>query len=515
MGELVLTYDIGTTGNKCTIFDTAGETLASVTVAYGTEYPRPGWSQQNAEDYWDSVVRGTRELVRVAPELAADVCGIGLSGHMNGMLPVDGGGNALFPEIIHSDNRSASLCNGIRKEIGDDEFFGITGNRIDSHLSLPKMLWFRDNHRSLYEKTAWFLQSKDYIAGRLTGKFGKTDFSDASLTCVLDLRKKKWSSRILKACSLDGDKMPELLSSHDRVGELSSEAAGLLGLVQGIPVFAGGGDASCSARGAGVSDYFTAQNYIGSSSWISVLSAEPLMDSRRRIQNFYDIDGKSMNVCGTVQSAGIALDWMMKELAAGGDELPSYRSVEALAGRVPPGSSGIFFIPYMMGERTPHWNPSLKGGFVGLSLIHTREDMIRAVFEGVALALRDVLEVFKENGLCVEELALSGGGALSPFWNRMMSSIYGRPVKISSSPKQATSLGAAMAAAVGAGLFPDYKSAASLVQFDRNYEPDPDHSPVYEHVFREYQSLYEPYAVLSGELTRYQNTFFEGEKNEP
>ena len=513
MGDLILTYDIGTTGNKCTIFDTAGKTLASVTVAYGTEYPRPGWSQQNAEDYWSSVVRGTNELVREYPELSSDVCCIGLSGHMNGMLPVDRAGNALIPEIIHSDNRSAGHCDLIRREIGDDEFFEITGNRIDSHLSLPKMLWFRDNHRSLYKKTAWFLQSKDYIAGRLTGCFGKTDLSDASLTCVLDLRNKCWSDRILTACSLDGDKMPELLSSHDRVGVLTAEVSGLLGLTQGIPVFAGGGDASCSARGAGVSDYSTAQNYIGSSSWISVLSAQPLIDSRRRIQNFYDIDGKSMNICGTVQSAGIALDWMMKELTGYSGQMPSYREVEVAADTSPPGSSGVFFIPYLMGERTPHWNPALKGGFVGLSLIHRREDMIRAVFEGVALALRDVLEVFKENGLSVQELALSGGGAMSPFWNRMMSSIYGRPVKIPSSPKQATSLGAAIAAAVGAGLFPDYESAASLVQFERNYSLDSEQSAVYEHVFREYQSLYEPYASLSGELTRYQNKFFEGVKN--
>ena len=193
MGDLILTYDVGTTGNKCTIFNSSGETLASNTVAYDTEYPRSGWSQQNADDYWDSVVRGTNHLVREFPELAADICCIGLSGHMNGMLPVDREGNALIPEIIHSDNRSAGFCDFIRKEIGDDEFFEITGNRIDSHLSLPKMLWFRENHPDLYKKTAWFLQSKDYIAGRLTGSFGKTDLSDASLTCVLDLRKKSWS----------------------------------------------------------------------------------------------------------------------------------------------------------------------------------------------------------------------------------------------------------------------------------------------------------------------------------
>ena len=427
---------------------------------------------------------------------------------MNGMLPVDGEGNPVFPEIIHSDNRSASFCSYIRERIDDWSFYEITGNRIDSHLSLPKILWFRENRSLEYSRTRWILQSKDFVAGKLTGEWGYTDFSDASLTCVLDLKKKQWSPVILKEMGLDEKKFPRLLHSHDRVGNLMNTAAELLGLPAGIPVFAGAGDAACSAGGAGIADYSTAQNYIGSSSWISVLAPEPLEDKGRRIQNFYDLDGESINVCGTVQCAGIAIDWMMKELAGYEEGAFDYGKVEDLAGLSPPGSSGIFFLPYLMGERTPHWSADLKGSFLGLTLSHNKKDLYRAVMEGVALALKDVIQVFHENRIALKDLSLTGGGALSPFWNRMMSNIYGYPVKVPDAPKQATSLGAAIAAGVGAGIFDSYESAAGMVRFDREIQPDAEESRTYERVHRVFHDIYEKYEPLSVSLAAYQKDVF-------
>ena len=505
MQEYILTYDIGTTGNKCTVFNRNGKSLASVTIPYETEYLRPGWAQQNPEHYWESVLQGTQQLSREFPEMVEAVSCIGLSGHMNGMLPIRRDGTPAFPEVIHSDNRSAPFCSRIRERIDDKSFYGITGNRIDAHLSLPKMLWFKESYPGLYKDTAWFLQSKDFIAGRLTGHYGSTDYSDASLTCVLDLNRKVWSERIMEETGLNREKLPSLLHSHDRAGTLDPGLARKLGLKGGIPVFAGGGDASCSARGAGIGDYSTAQNYIGSSSWISVLSPEPMVDEKRRVQNFFDLDGENINVCGTVQCAGIALDWMMQEIAEqreGGEF--DYREVEALASCSTPGASGLFFIPYLMGERTPHWNPCLKGGFVGLSLNHKREDLVRAVFEGIAYALKDVLNVFIENGTDVEDLSLTGGGALSPFWNQMMSSIYGRPVKKPDSPKQATSLGAAMAAGVGAGFYDSYKEAAGIVNFCNPIIPEKETVELYKRAWEIFYKLYAPYEDLSGILAEYQ-----------
>ncbi|MDC7239705.1 MAG: FGGY family carbohydrate kinase [Spirochaetales bacterium] len=498
MSDTILTFDIGTTGNKCTLFDTRGRALASATIPYETEYPMAGWAQQDPEAYWDSVVTGMSRLSQEYPQHTGRVSCIGLSGHMNGMLPISAAGEPVFPEIIHSDSRSDSYCSSIRERINDDEFFRITGNRIDSHLSLPKMLWFKDSYPELYKKTAWIIQSKDFIAGRLTGCWGSTDYSDASLTCVLDLKERDWSDRILKETGLNGKKMPRLLSSHEMVGTLNREAASLLGLKEGIPVFAGGGDASCSARGAGIADCSTAQNYIGSSSWISVLSPQPLLDRGRRIQNFYDLDGKHINVCGTVQCAGIALDWMMNEISGGSCD---YRAVEAEAAQSPPGAEGLYFIPYFMGERTPHWNSNLKGSFLGLSLNHKNRDMIRAVFEGIAFALKDVVSVFEENGIEIAELSLTGGGALSPFWNGMMSSIYGKPVKIPHAPKQATSLGAALAAGVGCGIFGSYEAAAEVVQFERSASPVEADKEKYRNIYAGYRKLYPAYKALSDVLS--------------
>ena len=371
MQEYILTYDIGTTGNKCTVFNRNGKSLASVTIPYETEYLRPGWAQQNPEHYWESVLQGTKQLSREFPEMVEAVSCIGLSGHMNGMLPVRRDGTPAFPEVIHSDNRSASFCSRIRERIDDRSFYEITGNRIDAHLSLPKMLWFKEIHPNLYKKTAWFLQSKDFIAGRLTGNYGSTDYSDASLTCVLDLNRKVWSERIMEETGLNREKLPCLLHSHDPVGTLDPVLARELGLKGGIPVFAGGGDASCSARGAGIGDYTTAQNYIGSSSWISVLSPEPMVDEKRRVQNFYDLDGENINVCGTVQCAGIALDWMMQEIAEqreGGGF--NYREVEALASCSPPRRIGTVFHPLSDGGENPPLEIFLKRWFCG-SLSHS------------------------------------------------------------------------------------------------------------------------------------------------
>jgi xylulokinase len=520
---ILLTFDIGTTGNKCSLFSSDGRALASVTVPYPTFYSRSGWAEQEPEDYWRSTVTGTKLLGERYPEYLKRVVGIGLSGHMNGMLPVDGAGQPLYREIIHADSRSEPQCRYIRERIAEDEFFRITGNRIDSHLSLPKVLWFRDEHPDLYRKTAAVLQSKDFTAGRLVGRMGTTDLSDASLTCALDISRKSWSSELLQELGLDMEKFPVILLSQDIVGGLCTEAAHLLGLPEGLPVTAGGGDAACSTRGAGVNDYTTAMNCIGSSSWISLLAAEPLLDAGMRIQNFYDIDGESCTICGTVQSAGSVVDWMADALVADvemadalkkpeglskgpgsreGHDSRHYRYFEKLASQSPPGANGLVLLPYFMGERTPHWNQDLKGSFIGLSPGHTRRDMARAVYEGVGFALRDVLQVFVENNLSVNELVLTGGGALSRFWNQLLSSLFGRPIKVPSYPKQATSLGAATAAMVGLGMYRSYAEAAGTMQYPVLFSPDAADTQAYDTLFTRYQAIYPAYAALCAALNK-------------
>lgn len=502
--EVILTYDIGTTGNKCSLITSAGRVVGSVTVAYPTDYPRPGWAQQNPADYWKSAVTGTRQLKERFGDSFSHIAGIGLSGHMNGMIAVDRSGLPLYPEIIHADSRSSSKVSWVTERIDEHSFFCITGNRVDPHLGLTKILWFKDHYPDLYRRTASFIQSKDFIVAKLTGGAGhSTDYSDASLMCAFDLSKKTWSKELINLLDLDLEKFPDLSGSSEIVGTLSAEAAGLLRLPVGLPVAAGGGDAACSTRGAGVADRQTAMNCIGSSSWISLLSEKPLLDAGMRIQNFYDIDGVSNTICGTVQSAGIAIDWAVDLLGTLSGEERDYRLFEQLAGESKPGADGLFFIPYLMGERTPHWNQDLKGGLIGLTLGHGRIETSRAVLEGVAFALRDVLAVFRENQFSIDHLILSGGGAVSPFWNQMLSTILDSRVTAAAEAKQTTSLGAAIAALVGLGIYDSFDTAAGNIALGGSWNPEKSEAAEYSILFAVYQELYDSYAALCSILSKH------------
>ncbi len=496
MKNLILTYDIGTTGNKCTIFESSGRALCARTVSYESLYPRPGWSEQRPGDFWDSVVAGTRALFKETEIDPAHIAVIGLSGHMNGCLPVDKNGNALYNDILHSDSRSLEECKTITEAYTEKEYYEITGIRLDPHYTLPKILWLKNNYPDIYRDTAFFLASKDYIAYKLTGNLGITDYSDASMTAMLDIKNRRWSGELLGALGVDTAKLPVLKRSYDLAGYLTGEAAGLLGLVQGTPVVTGGGDGACATKGAGVMRKLQAYNYIGSSSWICLLNDKPILDKDARIFNFYDLDGENCNICGTIQCATISYDWVlnnigkyeMEEAKANGTNV--FDNIDSIAAQVPAGSNGVFFLPYLMGERSPIWDENTKGGFVGFTLFNKREDLFRATYEGIAYALRSVLEVYEENGLTPDQLTLIGGGAKSGLWNSIMSNIYDKKLMIHKNPREATSLGAAVAAGVGVGIFKDFDEAAGMVEFERTVVPEEEAVKLYKKHYKIYKSMY-------------------------
>ncbi len=502
----ILTYDIGTTGNKCTVFDSIGQEVMATTVPYDTIFPKPGWSEQDPHDFWQSVVTGTRVLIdRVGLE-PRGIAVIGISGHMNGCIPIDKKGNALYNNIIHSDCRTQSQCAFIQGNIDFDSFYQITGNRIDPHYTLPKVLWLKENHPEIYHQTRYFINTKDYISYCLTGNLGITDYSDASLTCMLDLTTGDWAYDMLKYLGLDAGKLPSLHSSNEIAGGLSKEAADLLGLIPGTPVTVGGGDGACATRGSGVKNPGDTYNYFGSSSWIANLSDSPILDKDARIFNYFDLDGKHMIVCGTVQSAAASYNWAMDMLGQNSNDLlhdpqKFYDKMEALARNAPIGSNGLFFLPYLMGERTPLWDPNTRGAFVGFTLYHNRSDMVRSVYEGVAYALRSVLDVFRENQANIHDMILIGGGAKSRLWNEMLCNIFNIPVKVHSSPGVATSLGAAIAAGVGVGIFKDYESAVEPL-FSRQYSPDESENSEYERHYDIYKSIYPGLKPVYNEIVK-------------
>ncbi|MDR2631865.1 MAG: hypothetical protein LBC60_13170 [Spirochaetaceae bacterium] len=490
MNQGILVYDIGTTSVKSAVFDLSGFPAASVSAPYKTEFPRPGWAEQDPEQFWAAAVTGTRELFARPEAASREIVALGLTGHMNGCLPVDAEGNPTYPELIHADSRSGVQSARVRGLLGEDYLYRETANRTDEHLSLPKILWLRDEQEEAFKRTAWFLNAKDYLRFKLTGILGYTDFSDASLTGAFNLEKRDWSWDIIDALGLPRDRFPSVGSSIEAGGVLGKEAAAVLGLPQGIPVSLGGGDASCATRGSGILVGGGAYISLGSSAWVSRLFPSPVPDPKRRIQNFFDLDGRSCNVCGTLQSAGIAVDWALGMLRTGSEAM-DYRQVEGDLEAIPPGSEGVIFLPYLMGERTPHWDASARGMFIGLSLSSSAKTLLRSVYEGTAFGLKEIIDIYGDMGAPIDSLILLGGGIRSTFWRRIICDVIGKPMRVHPFPTHAISLGAAMAAGVAAGIWPNLEEAPGVGALNgEGLTPDPEKTAVYAGYSALYREIY-------------------------
>lgn len=497
--DLILTCDAGTSAVKCSLFTAEGSVLHALRGEYPTVFPKPGWSEQDSQVIWEATARCIQELTQSVDP--ARIACVGLSGTMNGCIPVDADGNALHANIIHSDSRAFAEIDDIARVISPADFYRLTGNRLDNHYTLPKILWFRKNRPELYEKTRWWLNTKDYLYGRLTGHFGVTDYSDASLTIALDIAKGRWAKDMLTALRIDPQCMPEIRKGHDVTGCVSKETAALTGLLEGTPVSVGGGDGACAARGAGVCRPGSAYACLGSSSWVSQMTDSPVIDKNARIFNYLDMDGRSNHTCGTIQCGGDAFNWANANLLSGSGAEQSIEETEALARSIAPGAEGVYYLPTLMGERTPYWDPNTRGCLMGFTLYHNRAHIARAVYEGIAYALNSCAGVMRECGLPVQDLMLTGGGAKSRLWPDVMAAIFGVETKVHAQPGEATSLGAAIAAGVGVGLFDSYESAAAMVKAKSHHpvnagwaEEYKKHFPVYAKMYNQLKPLFDEIA---------------------
>ena len=485
--DLLLTCDAGTTGCKCTVFNAEGEAVCSVRRAYPTEYPRPNWSEQDPKVIVEAVFDGIRELLQQVS--AQRIACVGLSGTMNGCIPVDEDGNVLHHNIIHSDTRTEKQVEEIGRVISEKDFYELTGNRMDTHYTLPKILWIKENCPEVYAKTRWWLNTKDYIYGCLTGRFGYTDYSDASLTIALDIKNRCWADDLLKELGTDPARMPRLLAGHDIKGRITRDVYHATGLITGTPVAIGGGDGACTARGAGVVNTGSGYTYIGSSAWVSQIKSTPVFDEQQRIFNYLDMDGQSYHVCGTVQCGAAAFDWAVRNLLGGGEGSMEISRVENMARQIPCGAEGVLFLPTLMGWRTPYWDANTRGTLLGFTLYHDQRHIARAVYEGIAFALNNCVEVMKECDAPINSMMLTGGGARSGLWPDMLSAMYGLETRVHKTPGETTSLGAAIAAGVGVGLFAGYEEAAGVVEA-RSVHP----------VNRQWQEAYERYYPLYAQI---------------
>ncbi len=486
--DLILTCDTGTTGCKCTVFNPRGEALFSVRRDYPTAYPHPNWAEQDPDAILAAMIDGIRELLmQVSPQRIACV---GLSGTMNGCIPVDAEGKVLYPNIIHSDSRTEAQVEQILKVVPFEDFYRLTGNRADTHYTLPKILWLKQHAPDVHRRARWYLNIKDYLYGSLTGRFGYTDYSDASLTIALDINKREWATDLLTELGLDAARMPAILKGHDVRGKITREVYRQTGLLPGTPVAIGGGDGACTTRGSGVSEPGSAYCYIGSSAWVAQLLDHPLLDPKARVFSWLDMNGEDYHVCGTVQCGAAAFDWCLKNLLGGHEQSADISIVENMARQIAPGAEGVLFLPTLMGWRTPYWDPNTRGCLMGFSLYHDQRHIARAVYEGIAFALNACAEVMTECDAPVRSLMLTGGGARSGLWPDIIASVFGLTAQVHRTPGETTSLGAAIAAGVGVGLFKSYGDAAGMVTARSTHPVNPQWREAYEKVYAVYKDIY-------------------------
>ncbi|MEI3606464.1 xylulokinase [Pseudogracilibacillus sp. SE30717A] len=469
--QLILAHDIGTSGNKATLFNRYGEIIASETFSYQTYYMDSNHVEQNANDWWEAVCITSKSIMKAAKVTREGIACITFSGQMMGVVPVDKNANALRRAIIWADTRADEIIKRILEENDLNTLYRLTGNRVSSNYSAAKIGWLKQYEPTTYRGTYKFLQAKDFLVAKLTGRFA-TDYSDASGTNLLDIEEKQWSSELIDIFQLEDEKLPEILSSTTVAGFVHRKAAEKTGLAEGTPVVMGGADGSCAAMGAGVLEEGDIFNYIGSSSWISLASNRPFFDGDMVTFNFVHVDESKYTPIGTMQTAGSAIDWFTNHLYQEMKEGNLYEQMNSEASSSEIGANGLMFMPYLLGERSPWWNPEVRGAFLGLSINHTRYDMARAVLEGVSYNLKVIFDTFKHKKDNINEMWLFGGGANSELWCQMLADMYDMNIKVPYQVDETTSMGAAIVGGVGVGLLKDFTVAKDWCKTRAEYEPE-------------------------------------------
>lgn len=505
MKNYIIAHDLGTTGNKATLYDPQGKLVGSAFYAYGTAFPQTSWAEQDPQDWWQAICVSTRQLLGKTGAKPDEIACVTFSGQMMGCVPVDQNALPLRTAIIWADQRAVEQERWVGERISPQDIYRISGHRLSASYSLQKILWLRDNQPEIFRSAHKFLHAKDAMVARMTGSF-VTDVSDASGMNLYDLSARCWSDRILEAVKLDKSRLPQVHRAIDVVGEVLPSVADEIGVAAGTPVVIGGGDGPCAAAGSGVVAQGSAYNYIGSSSWIAVASLSPVLDPQCKTVTFEHIVPGMYSPNGTMQAAGASYQWMRDQLCGLEAEqarlsaASPYEQMNAVAASSPPGANGLVFLPYLMGERSPRWNPKARGAFIGLTIRHTRADLIRAVLEGVTMNLRLILTALQSHGVQVEAMRLIGGGARGRFWNQMMADIYGLPVYRMTILEEATSMGAAMAGGIGVGLFPDFSVSQQMNPVAEVFEPDPTARQVYEQAFPLFEACYQALEPVYNQL---------------
>lgn len=491
----VIGIDLGTSGTKTVLFDEHGGIIASALVEYPMAQPQNGWAEQEPSDWWNASVTTIREIIEKGGVNAEDIVSLGISGQMHGLVMLDEKNEVIRPSIIWCDQRTAKECEEIEARVGKERLIEITANPALTGFTASKILWVRNNEPENFKKCAHILLPKDYVRFMLTGEYA-TEVSDASGMQLLDIGARAWSDEVLEKLEIDKTLLGKVYESPEITGYITEDAVALTGLKKGTIVVGGAGDNAAAAIGTGTVNDGDAFTTIGTSGVVFAHTKEMSIDPKGRVHTFCCAVPGEWHVMGVTQGAGLSLKWFRDNFCADIIETAKkegknpYKVMDDMAEEAGISARKLLFLPYLMGERTPHLDPNARGAFFGLSAIHERGDMIRAIMEGVSYSLKDCLTVLEEMGVRPAHMLACGGGGTSVLWRQMLADIYGMDVSTVDS-KEAPALGVAILAMVGAGIYSSVPEACErILRLNTTTAPIADHSEQYAKVYALYRALY-------------------------
>jgi xylulokinase len=498
----LLGIDLGTTGVKAALFGADdGQVISSAFFEYPLYHPQPGWAEQNPRDWWEATIAAIRACLAAAVlqgVMPADVSGAGLSGQMHGVVLLDEQSMVLRPCIIWADQRSEAQCRWMTERVGAERLIDYVSNPALPGFSAPKALWVRDNEPEIFARARTLLLPKDYIRFLLTG-VKAMEISDAAGTCLLDVKRGEWSREVLDAIGFEPSLLPPVVPADAIGGTITAEVARLTGLIEGTPVAGGGADNACGAVGNGVVRAGLALVSIGTSGVVLAHTDAPQVDRSGpvpRVHTFNHAVPDAWYLMGVTQGAGLSLRWVRDNIGLPEMALERWSGVDAYvtlgkeAELVPPGSDGLLFLPYLQGERTPHLDAYARGGWIGLTASHNRRHLVRSVLEGVAFSLKDCFAIIQEQGLALEQVRATGGGAKSPLWRQIIADVLGVEL-VTTNASEGPAFGAALLAGVASGVYSSVQEACdATVHVIERTEPQQQNAAVYARMYEQYRALY-------------------------
>ncbi len=499
MGYL-LGIDIGTSGTKTVLFDYFGNTAASAVSEYALYQPNNGWAEQHPEDWWQAVVQTIRSVLAASGVKPSEVKGVGLSGQMHGLVLLDREDRVLRPAIIWCDQRTNQECEQITSLIGRERLIEITANPALTGFTASKIMWVKNHEPELFEKTSKIMLPKDYIRYMLTGEFA-TEVSDASGMQLLDIAKRNWSREVIDKLGIEPSKLGKVYESPEVTGLVNRNASELTGLQEGTPVVGGAGDQAAGAIGNGIVKKGIVSSTIGTSGVVFAYTDKVTIDKLGRVHTFCHAVPNTWHVMGVTQGAGLSLKWFRDQFCGKEKDMAAVSGIDPYillnqeAEKVAPGCDGLLYLPYLMGERTPHLDPYARGVFFGLSARHTRNDMLRAVMEGVGHSLKDCLSIVAEMGIEIDEVRASGGGGRSSVWRQIQADMFDKNI-VTVNASEGGALGVAILAGVGAGIYGSVEEAcADIIKPVTVQPPIMENVGLYKAYYKVYQNVYQSLKV--------------------